>query len=784
MDDISKCSEDEVFWFGLFDDVPEGVLHPLLIDDCEDEAETKRKLKLQAGNIYKPVDGLTQLHRALRQKREASIKQLIDAYQEDFEKVGSYLETQFGWYLADRVWLRKTILVASSEDECRTAKSLENKRISCEQLREAVFVLLQHPVNGEEVAILHPNDSTRLSVIQLITRLIPNGFLSWICQETNGRRETIMETAASQGLNHVIVRLHELGAPIAIPEHNPLLSACRSSKKDTIELLLTRFFDSFDCTLRDGDNCNAVIMAMSMNDPKVFDLCLEKLIAYRQQYYHETESQAFNELIRFENDESTASSAFTLCRNRVKGRVEHAIEKYGIDLSYQWKEVTFLVCMLSRKIATEFCYEGIRRDPQLLRMIRHTKFLAGVEQSFADVGFDVSNLDDLPQPYSTVRGSKGETLLHLAVEKDDRELYTKLIEAGCDPDTLDNEGNHPIHFVKSEAMLDLIIERHPEGHKLVKLSNQDGFTVLHKLCSLRMEDEPLISMLKKVIDLGADVHQLTNEGESVVFFLGSLAALEMFRKLNVQLDTTNKDGETALMRHLRQGTTWMTRELLPLLHQLPKFEEHAHKYLEAMLSCTRDFFECFYQVALEQNPEVTKLMFDSLFKHSREEASRVFSKVCGTAHSYAVGKFLEFDYDLDYNYQDEYGNTPIVGLLSYMEEPNKHIVEQLLQKGVRLHIRNDRSHDALLAFVERFRIAKWWGHDAETVQLLVDHGAAVNTVDGDGNTPLHLAFRDGEVELVEVLVRNGADLSVTNKKGKVPLQMASSVNQELFYFLR
>uniref|UniRef100_A0A8D8A9H6 Ankyrin-2 n=1 Tax=Culex pipiens TaxID=7175 RepID=A0A8D8A9H6_CULPI len=776
MDDISKCSEDEVFWFGLFDDLPEGVLHPLLIDDFEDEAETKRKLKLQAGNIYKPVDGLTQLHRALRQKREPSIKQLIDAYQEDFEKVGSYLEKQFGWDLADRVWLFKTILVASSEDECRTAKSLENKRISCEQLREAVFVLLQHPVNGEEVAILHPNDSTRLSVIQLITRLIPNGFLSWICQETNGRRETIMETAASQGLNHVIVRLHELGAPIAIPEHNPLLSACRSSKKDTIELLLNRYFDSFDCSLRDGDNCNAVIMAMSMNDPKMFDLCLEKLIAYRQQYYHETESQAFNELIRFENDESTASSAFTLCRNRVKGRVEHAIQKYGIDLSYQWKEVTFLVCMLSRKIATEFCYEGIRRDPQLLRMIRHTEFLAGTEQSFADVGFDVS--------YSTVRGSKGETLLHLAVEKDNRELFTKLIEAGCDPDTLDNEGNHPIHFVKSEAMLDLIIERHPEGHKLVKLSNQDGFTVLHKLCALRMEDEPLISMLKKVIDLGADVHQLTNEGESAVFFLGSLAALEMFRKLNVQLDTTNKDGETALMRHLRQGTTWMTRELLPLLHQLPKFEEHAHKYLKAMLSCTRDFFECFYQVALEQNPEVTKLMFDLLFKHSREEASRVFSKVCGTAHNYAVGKFLEFDYDLDYNYQDDYQYTPIVGLLSYMEEPNKHIVIKLLQKGVDLKICNQWGRDALLALVYGFRTATdWYGHDVGTVQLLMDHGAAVNATDEQGNTALHLAFKYGEAELVEVLVRNGADLSMKNKEGKVPLQMASQVIQGLFYFL-
>ena len=113
------------------------------------------------------------------------------------------------------------------------------------------------------------------------------------------------------------------------------------------------------------------------------------------------------------------------------------------------------------------------------------------------------------------------------------------------------------------------------------------------------------------------------------------------------------------------------------------------------------------------------------------------------------------------------------------------IVEKLLHKGVDLHIRNKRSQDALLAYVERFQTAKWWwGHDAGTVQLLVDHGAAVNTADEDGNTPLHLAFKDGEVELIEVLVRNGANVRIKNKAGNFPLQMASAVNQELFYFLR
>uniref|UniRef100_A0A1Q3FZY2 Putative integrin-linked kinase n=1 Tax=Culex tarsalis TaxID=7177 RepID=A0A1Q3FZY2_CULTA len=887
----------EDFGFGLFDDISEGATHPLLIDDYEDEVETKRKLKDRGANIYTPVKGSTQLHRAIRGMDEARIQLLIDAYREDFEKVRSYLEKEFQWDSRDRQWLRKTILIANSAEDCETAKRLENKQITPGELREAVFVLLQNPVNGEEVAILHPDESTRLSVIQLINRLIPNGFLSWSTIEAGEKHETLMEAAASRGLNHVIDRLHELGAPIAIPGHNPLLSACRSSKKDTIQWLLTKHFDSFDCTLRDEQQNNALIVAMQKKDRKMFDLCLEKMIAYCQKYRNETETEAFSHLFRFEAEDLNNLSIFTfLGKGPVSESIERAIEKYEIDLAYQWQGVTILVCMMCRNIAKEYCYEGIRKNPKLLGMVvygsttvlheairfKHLDFLRdlyqrtpaakehfnseggfnllstvlyqknedtvefilehhmdflksdvpklkgivcgdgfskdhydhnsklltryfpeyaeeieqarakarthsysyGVERAFTSIGIDVSKIDDLPKPYSSIRGSKGETLLHLAVENDNKDLFIKLVEAGCELDTLDDEGNHPIHFVQSVSMLDLIVNRHPKGHNLVNLTNQDGCSVLHKVCSLRMEKEPLIALLEKVIGLGADVHQLTNEGESVVFFLGSGEALKVFRKQNVQLDTVTKDGETALLRHLRNGNVWMARTLLQHVHQLPTFKDHAHKYLEPMLGRNRDFFSCDYQDFLEENPETTKLLFDSLYEHSREEASRVFSKVCGSAHNFVSGKFLEFDYDLDYNYKNDNNYTPIVGLLSYMEEPNKHIVEKLLQKGVDLKIRNDWGRDALLSLVSRFKSAKWYGHDTGTVQLLLDHGAAVNTADEDGNTPLHLAFSsDGEGELIDVLIRNGADLGLKNKKGKVPLQMTSAMSQELFYFL-
>lgn len=365
----SEFAED--FGYGLFDDIPEGAIHPLLVDEYEDEAEMRHKLKNRRGaNIYAPVKGSTQLHRAIRELKESRTQMLIDVYQEDFKKVGSYLEKEYLWDSAENKWLRKVILVASSEEECRIAKSLENKQISSEDLCEAVFVLLQHPVNEEEIAVLHPDESTRLSVIKLINRLIPNGFLSWSTIEIEEKHETFMETAASCGLNHVIDRLYEFGAPIAIPHHNPLLSACRSSRKDTVQWLLTKHIDSFDCTLRDEHQSNALIVAMQKNDRKMFDLCLEKMIAYRQKYYNETESEAFGHLFRFESEDLSSLSIFTFLRKGpVSGSIERAIEKYGIDLAYQWQGVTILICMLCRNIAKEYCYEGIRNNPELLGMV-------------------------------------------------------------------------------------------------------------------------------------------------------------------------------------------------------------------------------------------------------------------------------------------------------------------------------------------------------------------------------------------------------------------------------
>jgi ankyrin repeat protein len=59
--------------------------------------------------------------------------------------------------------------------------------------------------------------------------------------------------------------------------------------------------------------------------------------------------------------------------------------------------------------------------------------------------------------------------------------------------------------------------------------------------------------------------------------------------------------------------------------------------------------------------------------------------------------------------------------------------------------------------------------------MLIESGADVTTLRrSDGETPLHLALRMGEVEVARMLIERGADVTAQNDKGETPLHRAST----------
>jgi ankyrin repeat protein len=93
------------------------------------------------------------------------------------------------------------------------------------------------------------------------------------------------------------------------------------------------------------------------------------------------------------------------------------------------------------------------------------------------------------------------------------------------------------------------------------------------------------------------------------------------------------------------------------------------------------------------------------------------------------------------------------------------VADQIRKSKQVLNIRSDGNAAALhfLCFSQSKSLA----------ELLIDNGAELNPVVGDGVTPLSLALAWGNIEIAEILLARGASVTLADKYGKTPLHIVA-----------
>ena len=133
------------------------------------------------------------------------------------------------------------------------------------------------------------------------------------------------------------------------------------------------------------------------------------------------------------------------------------------------------------------------------------------------------------------------------------------------------------------------------------------------------------------------------------------------------------------------------------------------------------------------------------------------------------------------NVVDLYGNTPLHRACSSKSDVLvPAVVELLLRHGADIDTVNAIGKTALQLVLSKAKLDNSWlaikRSYAEVVKLLLDSGANPNVADRYGDTPLHQACSSPILApaIVEALLRHGTDIDTVNDNGETALQLVLS----------
>ncbi|KAJ5924217.1 hypothetical protein N7466_008404 [Penicillium verhagenii] len=404
--------------------------------------------------------------------------------------------------------------------------------------------------------------------------------------------------------------------------------------------------------------------------------------------------------------------------------------------------------------------------------------------------------------------------LHHATSNNSLPVVNYLLEKGANVDAQRKQGWTALTWAADDGYLEIAKLLIKHGAKL-ELANNDGTTPLYAATLNGHSD-----MVKMLLEMGANVDAQRKQGWTALIcavYDGNCEIAKLLIEHGAKLELANNDGTTPLYAATLNGHSDMVKMLLEMGANVDAQRKQGWTALNCAVydgNCeiAKLLIEHGAKLDLTNNEGSTPLYMASLHGHldvvkmllekganvdAQNKTGRTALTCAASDGNFETAKLLtEHGAKLDLARND--GTTP---LCIASGEGHLDIARILLEKGANYHTANSRgrtpvSSASLKGHAEvvqllltqspmpslkeadkngysALNLAAYYGH-LETLNLLLEHNADIESKNNVGQTPLLSAVWQGHIKVVKVLLAKGADHLVQDNANYTAINVASA----------
>ncbi len=374
----------------------------------------------------------------------------------------------------------------------------------------------------------------------------------------------------------------------------------------------------------------------------------------------------------------------------------------------------------------------------------------------------------------------GDTALHTAVAANFADAAVMLITYGADPFLPNNQGKSPtvLAFEKGTTAASWIITTENLEHK-----DSNGNTPLHMAAAW---DFPEITSY--LINQGADTNQHNREGLTPLHSAvknNSIKVCQILTNNGAEIDSRDSYGNTPLHTAINWEASQTAKFLLL---------RGADVRLRNLSGNTP-----LHTAVLQRDEESVKMLAEFGAMLEARDNMGMTPLILAARRNYWEISELLISLGADYNTRDNRGNTP---LHEAVRNRNKQICQLLIKQGAAVFAENRYGDTPIgLAFQAGLEVADWFlgtpsisarddkgntllhtaiqqNASEQIISLLIQKQVDIDSRNNLINTPLHTAFISLNKKAVLILVEAGADIFSLNGEGSSPLSMAIAMGTE------